>query len=46
MNTSNNMYVERRKRVVERLKSNGISQMIIWDPASILYLTGEKVYAF
>ena len=39
-------YVERRKRVVERLESNGISQMIIWDPASILYLTGEKVYAF
>ena len=46
MNTSNNMYFERRKRVVERLKSKGISQMIIWDPASILYLTGEKVYAF
>ena len=46
MKDSKNIYSERRKRVIARLNSNGISQMIVWDPASIFYLTGEKIFPF
>lgn len=46
MNVASDMYLKRRQRVIERLEKSAIPQMIVWDPASIFYLTGEKVFPF
>lgn len=37
------MKVNRLNRIISKLKENGISQMLISDPASIFYLTGKML---
>lgn len=46
MPIQNDIYSLRRKRVLNRLAEEGISQMLVWEPASIYYLTGEHVFPF
>ena len=37
------MKTERLSKIILRLKENGVSQMLISDPASIFYLTGKMI---
>ena len=37
------MKKERLSKVISKLKENGVSQMLISDPASIFYLTGKMI---
>lgn len=41
-----NQYTERMKNALKELKKNGLEQMIVTDPSTIYYLTGEHVAPF
>lgn len=39
-----NMAVSRLERTIDAMKGKGLSQMIVSDPSSILYLTGKDIH--
>ncbi len=40
------MYSTRMNNAIKELEKSGFTQMIAWDPATIYYLTGERVAPF
>jgi len=42
--SSSELYIERRKRVAQNMKQEGVQSILVSAPASIFYLSGAKVY--